>query len=46
MVGRSDKGLFITTGVFTKSAEEEASRDGAPHRPSGRRYAFRQDAGA
>ena len=30
MVGRSDKGLFITTSSFTKSAQEEASRDGAP----------------
>lgn len=30
MTGRSDKGLFITTGVFTKSAREEAGRDGAP----------------
>lgn len=30
MVGRSDKGLFITTGGFTKAAQEEASRDGAP----------------
>ncbi len=30
MVGRADKGLFITTGGFTKSAEREAVRDGAP----------------
>lgn len=30
MVGRADKGLFITTGRFTKSAEREAVRDGAP----------------
>ena len=30
MVGRSDKGLFITTGGFTKDAEREAVRDGAP----------------
>ncbi|MYB40003.1 restriction endonuclease [Candidatus Saccharibacteria bacterium] len=30
MAGRSDKGLFITTGVFTKAAREEANRDGAP----------------
>ena len=30
MVGRADKGLFITTGAFTRSAEEEAARDGAP----------------
>ena len=26
--GRSDKGIFITTGSFTKGAKEEASRDG------------------
>lgn len=30
MVGRADKGLFITTGAFTKDAEREAVRDGAP----------------
>ena len=30
MVGRADKGLFITTGSFTKDAKAEASRDGAP----------------
>lgn len=30
MVGRADKGLFITTGRFTKDAENEAVRDGAP----------------
>jgi restriction system protein len=30
MVGRADKGLFITTGRFTKEAEREAVRDGAP----------------
>jgi restriction system protein len=30
MVGRSDKGLFITTGTFTAAAAKEASRDGAP----------------
>lgn len=29
-VGRADKGLFITTGRFTKEAEREAVRDGAP----------------
>ena len=28
--GRADKGLFITTGKFTRSAEAEAQRDGAP----------------
>jgi restriction system protein len=30
MVGRSDKGLFMTTGSFTRGAQEEATRDGAP----------------
>jgi restriction system protein len=30
MVGRSDKGLFITTGTFTPDAKREATRDGAP----------------
>jgi len=30
MAGRTDHGLFITTGAFTKSARIEASRDGAP----------------
>ena len=30
MVGRADKGLFITTGRFTRKAEREAVRDGAP----------------
>ncbi len=30
MVGRADKALFITTGRFTKDAEREAVRDGAP----------------
>ena len=30
MVGRADKGLLITTGNFTRSAEREATRDGAP----------------
>ncbi len=30
MVGRSDKGLFITTGSFTREAIKEATRDGAP----------------
>jgi len=28
MVGRTDKGLFITTGTFTRDAISEASRDG------------------
>jgi len=30
MVGRADKGLFITTGTFTRDALREATRDGAP----------------
>lgn len=30
MVGRTDKGLFITTGTFTVEAKKEATRDGAP----------------
>ena len=30
MVGRADKGLFVTTGSFTPAAVKEASRDGAP----------------
>lgn len=30
MQGRAEKALFMTTGVFTKSAKEEALRDGAP----------------
>lgn len=30
MVGRGDKGLFITTGTFSPSAVKEATRDGAP----------------
>ncbi len=30
MQGRADKGLFITTGTFTKEAIKEATRDGAP----------------
>jgi restriction system protein len=30
MVGRTDKGLFITTGHFTSDAKTEATRDGAP----------------
>jgi len=30
MVGRADKGLMITTGNFTRDAEKEATRDGAP----------------
>ena len=30
MVGRGDKGLFITTGTFSSGAVREATRDGAP----------------
>jgi restriction system protein len=30
MVGRADKGLFLTTGTFTRDARAEAQRDGAP----------------
>ncbi len=30
MVGRTDKGLIITTGTFTPEAKREATRDGAP----------------
>jgi restriction system protein len=30
MMGRTDKGLFITTGSFTPEARKEATRDGAP----------------
>lgn len=30
MVGRTDKGLFITTSTFTPAATKEATRDGAP----------------
>ena len=30
MQGRADKGLIITTGTFTKSAQQEATRDGVP----------------
>lgn len=30
MIGRADKGLFITTASFTRDAKAEAQRDGAP----------------
>ena len=30
MQGRADKGIFITTGKFTREATKEATRDGAP----------------
>ncbi len=29
MVGRADKGLFMTTGTFTRDAKQEANRDGS-----------------
>lgn len=31
VIGRSDKSLFLTTGTFTREAQKEATRDGAPH---------------
>jgi restriction system protein len=30
MTGRTDKGIFITTGMFTSEAKREALREGAP----------------
>jgi len=30
MIGRADKGLIITTGIFSSDAKREATRDGAP----------------
>lgn len=30
MQGRTEKGLFVTTGTFTREAIKEATRDGAP----------------
>ncbi len=30
MMGRADKGIFLTTGIFTMEAKKEAVRDGAP----------------
>ncbi|WP_152050829.1 restriction endonuclease [Tautonia marina] len=30
MVGRADKGLFLTTGTYSREAVKEATRDGAP----------------
>lgn len=30
MIGRADKGIFITTGYFSSESEREANRDGAP----------------
>lgn len=30
MMGRTDKGLIMTTGTFSPDARREATRDGAP----------------
>lgn len=30
MIGRADKGIFITTSKFTQEAIKEANREGAP----------------
>ncbi len=30
MAGRADKGVILTTGTFTRDAQREATRDGAP----------------
>ncbi len=30
MIGRSEKGVILTTGTFTRDAQKEATRDGAP----------------
>jgi restriction system protein len=30
LIGRADRGLFVTTGTFTRDAMREATRDGAP----------------
>lgn len=30
MIGRADKGIMITTGIFSEDAKREASREGAP----------------
>ena len=30
MQGRAEKGVIMTTGTFTKSAQQEATRDGVP----------------
>lgn len=30
MLGRAEKGIILTTGTFTKEAQKEANRDGAP----------------
>ncbi len=30
MIGRADKGIFITTGYFSAEAERKANREGVP----------------
>jgi len=30
MLGRAEKGIFLTTGIFSAAAQNEASRDGVP----------------
>ena len=30
MIGRADRGVILTTGTFTRDAQREATRDGAP----------------
>ncbi len=30
MIGRADKGIMITTGIFSEDAKREAAREGAP----------------
>lgn len=30
MIGRAEKGIILTTGIFSEDAKREASRDGAP----------------
>ena len=30
MIGRAEKGIMITTGIFSEDAKREAAREGAP----------------
>jgi restriction system protein len=30
MIGRAEKGIILTTGIFSEDAKREASREGAP----------------
>jgi len=30
MIGRAEKGIILTTGIFSEDAKREAARDGAP----------------